>query len=84
MSRRPVLLKGDIVQCPRCEVEIAEITRDCYEHEILDETMFKSKSWPLKNGDECKCRECGEDWGRGGQAAGVHLKNHGWSDAIPF
>lgn len=79
MKREPVLFKGDILQCPQCELNIASVTRDCFKGEVLHEAMFKAISYQPRSGEYCLCRECNEPWAIGWGAASIHIKDHGWT-----
>lgn len=81
--RTPILYKGDIVECPQCKLEIATITRDAYTGDLMGEDLFATKTWPLHNGDLCRCRECGEDWGKVSDIGAVHVKHGGWVPRDP-
>lgn len=75
MKKENHLFKGEIVQCPSCKLEIAEITRDLHDGEILAADVFKGKHREILDGEEAICPECKTPWGAYG---GIHLTT-GWT-----
>jgi hypothetical protein len=76
MKSVPLIFKGEVVECPKCELEIGTITRDLFPHERFTEECIRGKYYQPKNGELCNCRECGEPWMNFRQ---LYLRAVGWT-----
>lgn len=72
------LLKGDIITCPKCEAEIAEVMRDVFSGERIQAEMFRGIQRPIEQYQLCECIQCHVPWFNP-HFGSIHLKNRGWT-----
>jgi len=77
----PILPKGEIVTCPNCGIEIAEVLEDLY---IGDMFKYKSFMGISQEIHSCICKKCNEEWATMSLTGyvEVHLK-YGWNTPTP-
>lgn len=73
-----MIKKGEIVTCPNCGLRVAEISRDLFVGELIEETMFTWIQPPILSGQEPLCHECRASWidFREGK---IHILGRGWT-----
>jgi len=77
-SEFTIIPKGEIVTCPNCGIEIAEVIVDLFRYSPLVAEAFKGISQEIIPKDKPECKKCGTYWCDGR----LHLKN-GWNVVTP-
>ena len=57
-----VAKKGEIVTCPKCKAEIAQLTRDLARGDRLEASQFDGIQRTILNGQKMECFFCRELW----------------------
>jgi DNA-directed RNA polymerase subunit RPC12/RpoP len=66
--------KGNIVTCPKCESQIAKVTKDLHKFEQITADCFEGIEQEIKPLDPMTCKRCGSPWFSGGR---LHTEK-GW------
>ena len=83
-DKKVIIPKGEIVTCPGCGIEIAEVIEDIYAYERIRAECFRGISQEIIPKEKTLCKKCGEEWGRlyNKSHGEIHLK-YGWNTPKP-
>lgn len=81
---KPTIFKNEVVSCPCCKADLFQVTRDLFRGDVVDAPMFSAlRGIPEpEDGQNMRCPECWESWGRGEEYVQIHLKGPGWTPSL--
>lgn len=68
-------LKGERVICPKCSLHVATLTRDIFQGQRIEASMFYSEVKQIRDTHRADCPRCNAPWIVNGS---IHLKR-GWT-----